>query len=132
MIGREIDWDHKLSQVRFFIEATHYEQQMLRHDPTYRDVCFEYETVGMSHVIGYDAHLRPINVSFTFGTINSLPVCYWYCCSQVCDSVKIEKWFKDNYDPKWDNGTRRAQTDPMNIHHVLEAAKEFRTRIEIR
>lgn len=122
---KQIDWDRKLSEVRFFIEASDYERTMCiyifdREDPKTR---FEQESIGISQVIG-KLDGRPVNLSFTFGRINGMPVAYWDCISEVVDHAMIRKWFDDNYTPMWDGGTRRAFTNMRNVHHAIHAADE--------
>ena len=52
--------------------------------------------------------------------------------SRVVDSEMIEKWLLDNCSPSYDNGTRRAHTNAMNFHHVLDAfdIKEWRAPLQ--
>lgn len=127
MIGDDVDWDRKLSEVRFFIEATDYERTMMvemfsREHPKTR---FTQESMFVTQVVG-TLENRPVNVQFVFGTVNGMPIAYWDCISEVVDHAMIRKWFDENYSPTWDGGTRRAFTNAANIHHAIQAADELR------
>lgn len=118
----EIDWDRKMSDVQFFIEATDCERAALRDRNPQQH--FTQESVGFSQIVGR-LDDRPVVVVLTFGTVNGLRVAYWHACSEVVDHKMIRQWFDDNYTPRWSKGQRVARCDAMNFHHVLYAAQEL-------
>ena len=61
---------------------------------------------------------RPICVSFRWAKINGKFVAFYHVCSEVNDSVKVEKWIKKVCNPKTVD-KREAWVDAMNFHNCV-------------
>jgi hypothetical protein len=89
----------------------------------------KWEQVGNGWIVttgtsGRGKKARPINISLNWAWIEGQLVTFWYACSQVVDHVVVEKWLKENFKAKYDNGTRSATCDAMNFGHCLSAIRE--------
>ena len=67
----------------------------------------------------------PVNVSFTFDIINGERICFYDVISRFSDSQMVEKFLKENYPIKYDNGSRDAMTNAQNFHHAIDAVREI-------
>ena len=63
---------------------------------------------------------RSVCVNFSFATIGSLYVCFYYPSGRYCDFTAIEHWL-DTFYPKQTTDGRKARTDICNFHFVLNA-----------
>lgn len=119
--------ERKLKETVFFIETTSCERQFLweenqrckgqdHHVDWKQDMMGFWQTIG--HVNGRKH--QPVCVSFSFALLNGKRVCFYEVTSRFSDSVMVEEFIEKRYPVKWDNGTRRAMTDAMNFHHVID------------
>lgn len=73
---------------------------------------------------------RPVCISLSWARIEGQLVLFWRMTSEVTDLSLAEKYLNKMMDPfpMWDNGRRRAETDAMNFHLAVEAARQINGR----
>lgn len=74
---------------------------------------------GFHQTIGHLDN-RPISVCVFWNYVNGKLVAFYEATSQVADHQMVEDWIFKQCSPKW-GGSRRAQCNAMNFHHVLSA-----------
>jgi len=113
-----------LQKVEFFVEATDFEVQTFweqndRHRQLERR-SVEWVQVGLIWSLQVGTfHGFPVVVHLTFALLNSHLVCFYEPASRVVDRDMVKSYFEDGYDPKWDDGKRRAFTNAWNFHHCF-------------
>jgi hypothetical protein len=120
----------KLRTSIFFVEATSEEQFHLWSDnkyhmePKYRHD-WQQDHAGFAEQIGCvnNDEKMPIWIAYSFAIIDGYRVCFYEATSRFVDHDLVEKHI-EKYDPKYDNGKRRAMTNATNFHHVASAIVE--------
>ncbi|MFA5153768.1 MAG: hypothetical protein WC554_14500 [Clostridia bacterium] len=116
----------KMSKVKFFVEANSYETFKLwkENKYDYSEPCeWKEDTAGLVFTIGYVDN-RPINLEFSFNTINGTLVCFYSGISQLVDHKMIEEFIEFCWPIKYDRNSRRAMTDATNFHNCAQYCKE--------
>lgn len=111
----------RLNKVKFFVEATSFEQFSLW---IYNKYVMEdkKEWLEESHGFGYRIGLidedtdKPVFVSFSFATIADKYICFYNATSRYVDHSMVENWLKTNFPIKHDNDSRWSYTDAQNFH----------------
>jgi hypothetical protein len=105
-------YDKRFADTVFFIEATGFEQQILweQNDkrPAGERLSWGEDCRGFIHVIGY-VDSRPVNVSFSFATLNGARVCFYEAVSQVVDFEMVDKFLREELGMK-------AHCNAQNFH----------------
>lgn len=119
-----------LKDTVFVVEATSFEHQKLWEQfsdkSLYKTELNKYKWEQLNP--GYletvaEFHGYPVNISCQWARINGLIIMFYAAGSRVVDRDKIEKWFKHNCNPTYDNG-RLAHCDANNFHQVLDFIDE--------
>jgi hypothetical protein len=118
--------DKMLAKTEFVCEATSYEVLTLWKvyssealDKTPLN-CYEWIQHSLGYVITVGQfHGYAVNISCRWCSINNVLVMFYEACSMVVNYEMIGNWLKEYCHPRWDNGTRRAKTDAMNFHDVI-------------
>ncbi len=64
---------------------------------------------------------RPIIMSFYWAWIDGFLICFYDGTSQLFDWKMADEFLEKHFKGKWDRGTRRAECNAMNFHHVINA-----------
>jgi hypothetical protein len=119
------DIDPRFGDVRFLVDATHFEKYTLwERNETYK-------AGGLTHIKTWEQGTglyleigrldgRPVTLNFWFEKLDGVTVVFYEAASQVVDHRMIEEWLEKNLSPKWDKGTRRAHCDAANFHHAVQ------------
>jgi hypothetical protein len=110
----------KLKTSVFFIEATHYEKFSLWRRFHETSIGWVEDNLGFCIIVGSLGKNKPVNVSFSFATLNGKRVCFYEAISRYVDHTMVEEFIEKNYPVKWGND-RRAMTDADNFHLVIDA-----------
>lgn len=130
-VGDFIRWDNdkKLEMTEFFVEANSFEQLMLwreNYKNKSEDERLEWiqDTSGFMRLIGFvdKKQQKPIYISCSFYAIGGRYVCFYYASGTYADWNQIKE-FINKHAPKYDKGTRTAETDAMNFGHCLSFCK---------
>lgn len=125
--------ESRLKRTFFCVEATDFEQFTLwqQHAKNSSErvswaTPLEWEQImdGWALTIG-KVGKRPVCLSVSWANIEGCLVMFYYQCSQVTDSLQMEKWIAKNFKGTYDNGTRRALTDANNFGHCLSAIRDY-------
>jgi hypothetical protein len=82
---------------------------------------------GWLETVGYRYDM-PICISVRGVILDGRLVMFWHATSVVVDHRIIDEWLTKEvfaFVPKWDNGTRKPDTNPMNFHHCINAIEEL-------
>ena len=110
----------KLDATEFVIEANSFEHLRLweRLHNTYE---WNDDGLGYLETVGTLDDM-PVCISLRWSTVNGMRMLFWHPTSTVVDHRLIDKFFEEKCNPKYDNGSRRANTDSMNFHHAIHAS----------
>lgn len=76
--------------------------------------------MGVSITIGHIKKL-PVCIDFSFDIINGKKICFYYCCSRMCDHDMIDNWLIERFQLTHDNYTRWNHTDASNFHNCVNS-----------
>lgn len=113
-IGNE--WYRKLAKVVFFVEANSFEVFTLWQQH-HKEIPWEQDLQGFVETISHIED-RPINLEFSFQTINGKLVAFYTGISALVDHTMIEEWIVSKFPVK--NGDRRAMSDAQNFHQCIQ------------
>jgi hypothetical protein len=133
------DFDRRIADTVFAVEATHFEQHMLWYThcgmremegtptPGYRQVSWEQVNPGCTEVIG-TLDGRPVNLCAFWNRIEGRLVMFYEVVSQVSDSVVLDAWIEKKFAGKtWDGG-RPVRCDAQNFALCIHALDELNGR----
>ena len=130
-VTKEENYDPRLKQTMFFVEATRFEQVTLWekwHDSVWgveaSILGWDEDCKGAIHQTGI-IDQRPIWTAFFWAKIDGRLVCFYETTSPVADANQTEAWIKSIHFPKWDSGSRSAFCDAMNFHHCIDAIRDM-------
>ena len=145
--GKPVDkeMDDWLKKVKFFVEADSFAQSTLWKEFSVQGRQFIQRTRGEDEIrVSWDQETRgfnltigeikvgrdrlPINISFSFATINGIYICFYEGISQLVHHAMIEDFLHTLYPVKYDKGTRLAYTNASNFHHCLHFCKEEKNK----
>ncbi len=122
----DTEFRQRLAETKFVVKASSDEMQLL-----WEKFCKQ--SMYKTELTKYDwEQLNPGRV-LTLGELAGMPVCvsvFWFKIngimvmfiegtSQVVDHRMIDKWLEENCAPRWDGGSRPAECNTVNFHHVL-------------
>lgn len=64
---------------------------------------------------------RPIGMSLNWAWVDGFLICFYSGTSQLFDWKMADEFLEKHFKGKWDRGTRRAECDAQNFHHVITA-----------
>lgn len=134
----------RLRRVKFFVEANSFEVQTLwkdwslQYQREFTDLTDEENKVDwIEEMSGFwltidtvtiKKQKYPVNLAFTFATINDNYVCFYEGISAIVNHIVIDKFLRKNFPVKYDNDTRNAFTDANNFHHCAHFCLEKRNK----
>jgi hypothetical protein len=117
-ISKATEFDPRFHDTTFVVNATSFERLRLWSDH-HADYEWKEDSQGWGLGVG-EFHGFPVVISIVFAKLRGKRILFWEAVSRVVDTEMIENWFEANCCPRWDGGTRRARTNAMNFHHVLD------------
>jgi hypothetical protein len=128
-----------IAETAFLVESTSFEHQVLWEKwsieavakkefitiPENRHrVLWEQLSPGFFQQIG-KLGKHPVCVEVQFARIAGHVVAFYDATSRVVDHDMVKKWLEETFKvPKWDSGTRVAQTNASNFHSCVHALEE--------
>lgn len=127
-----------LDKATFIVEASSFEQLMLwqqhargsifsvvdkNHNLAFEQLSWEQSGGGSLVTVGYHCR-QPVCISLSWCRIDGQIIMFWEPTSRVVNHEMIEKWLKEHFTRKYDQGTRWASCDANNFGHCLSAIKE--------
>jgi len=118
--------ENRLKKTKFLVEANSFEQHCLWKEYVHTATTpLKWEQMNGWLVTVNERKGRPICICLSWNRVNGHLVCFWNATSQLVDYKLIDKWLKENYDQKWDEGRRPATCDAQNFHHCIQALKQL-------
>ena len=127
--GELVEYEHdpRFMKTEFVVEANSYERHSLwkeyYFDKEADRVSWEQDNSGFWMKLG-ELSGMPVCYEFFWSTVDGLLVLFYAPTSVVDDRRMVDAFLEKYCNPKWDKGIRRANTNAMNFHHVLNAASD--------
>jgi hypothetical protein len=104
----------------FFVEANSFEYHSLWRTWSVSTVWKEIPQGGLKEIGCIEGNPQlSVWVEFRFAELYGQTICFYCVSGRYADHTLVEDYLKQNFVPKYDDGTRFAMTDAMNFGQAV-------------